>query len=385
MGDFYGDGRAHLALATCYQGSSGVTRYRNLGNGQFILASSISTASWVAAADLNKDGYSDLVIVVGDGCAGGGEPYAVLLNNGDGTFAAPVTSTVNATWVTAADVNGDGSPDLILTAYNDTAVTILLNQGIGTFGAAIRYPINWIVGPTTLADVDDDGRPDLLIPTNSGIAVMRNVGGGAFQEQYLLVVPNGNPTQVAVIDLNSDGHPTVIVADPTSGSTKTLLYQNQTATGCGYAINPSNVLLPAAASTTGTLTVTSARGCTWTAAPTSDSGWITITSGSSGTGNGQVSYSIAANSESARIGLISVGGQLISITQPAGIAPIALSESTLVDLGSQVTATTSADFNGDGRADLAFATSDGMTSVLTGTGRGISPHRSSTVLEHLRW
>jgi RHS repeat-associated protein len=53
--------------------------------------------------------------------------------------------------------------------------------------------------------------------------------------------------------------------------------------------------------------------CSWTA--TSNVGWITMTSGSSGSGNGTVSYSVAANSGPQRVGTITVNGQAFTITQ----------------------------------------------------------------------
>src|SRR4029079_18395196 len=57
----------------------------------------------------------------------------------------------------------------------------------------------------------------------------------------------------------------------------------------------------------GTISVTIPTGCSWTA--TSNVPWVSITSGSSGSGNGTVSYSVAANpTTSARSGLVTISG-----------------------------------------------------------------------------
>ena len=78
-------------------------------------------------------------------------------------------------------------------------------------------------------------------------------------------------------------------------------------TTCTYTVSPTSYA-HSASGNTGTVTVTSSSStCAWTAT-TTDS-WITITSGASVTGTGTVSYSVIANTGSARIGTITVGGQ----------------------------------------------------------------------------
>ena len=66
----------------------------------------------------------------------------------------------------------------------------------------------------------------------------------------------------------------------------------------------------------GSFNVTAPGGCNWTAVP-SDS-FVTITSGSSGSGNGTVNFSVASNSGPQRTATIVVGGQVFSITQGGG-------------------------------------------------------------------
>jgi pseudomonalisin len=119
-------------------------------------------------------------------------------------------------------------------------------------------------------------------------------------------------------------------ADPNSGSARsgTLTIAGQTFTvtqaaqACSYSLAPQSVSLPAAGGT-GSFTVTSPAGCTWTAAP--QVLWISVTSGSSGSGNGTVSYSVQANSGSARTGTITAGGQSFTVTQAAVACSYSLS------------------------------------------------------------
>jgi glucose/arabinose dehydrogenase len=87
--------------------------------------------------------------------------------------------------------------------------------------------------------------------------------------------------------------------------------------GCTYSINPSSRTI-ASAGGTGTVSVTAGAGCQWTAV--SNAPWITVTAGSSGSGNGSVSYSVAANTGPQRVGTITIAGQTFTLTQSSGCA-----------------------------------------------------------------
>ncbi len=86
--------------------------------------------------------------------------------------------------------------------------------------------------------------------------------------------------------------------------------------GCSYAVSPTSDSAPAGGETA-SVGVTAQAGCRWTA--TSIVAWITVTRGATGSGNGTVSYTVAANtSAAARIGTITVAGQTVTVTQ-AGV------------------------------------------------------------------
>ncbi|HKE84419.1 MAG TPA: BACON domain-containing carbohydrate-binding protein [Vicinamibacterales bacterium] len=86
---------------------------------------------------------------------------------------------------------------------------------------------------------------------------------------------------------------------------------------CTYSIAPSSQNVSADA-TTGTVTVTAGTGCAWSA--TSSAPWITVTSGATGTGNGSVGFSVAANTGSERNGTATIATQTFTVTQAAGAA-----------------------------------------------------------------
>jgi C1A family cysteine protease len=91
-----------------------------------------------------------------------------------------------------------------------------------------------------------------------------------------------------------------------------------TGSSCSYSLAPSSQSLSQSTGS-GSVTVTSQSGCAWTAV--SNSGWITVTSGSSGTGNGTVNYSVTAyTGAKSRSGSLTIAGKTFSVTQ-AGVPP----------------------------------------------------------------
>ena len=95
---------------------------------------------------------------------------------------------------------------------------------------------------------------------------------------------------------------------------------------CTYSVSPSS-RSHGSGSDTGSISITTPGGCSWSA--TTATGWIAITSGSSGSGNGTVNYSLSANAgASARTGTINVQGQTFTITQAGVSAPIGYPSAT---------------------------------------------------------
>jgi hypothetical protein len=110
--------------------------------------------------------------------------------------------------------------------------------------------------------------------------------------------------------LNYSGfYATATATDPNGNTSE---FSPATRVGCSYSISPSSQNF-AAAGGSGSFNLTTTSACDWQAARSDN--WITITGGASGTGNGTVSFSVAANSGPARTGTITVGGRLFTITQ----------------------------------------------------------------------
>ncbi|MFT3684022.1 MAG: FG-GAP-like repeat-containing protein [Phycisphaerales bacterium] len=222
VGDISGDGRADLATANF--SSTFVSVRINNGDGTFAAPVSYTVGTGgqaIALADFNSDGRPDLVV----GNTGGF--ISVLLGNGGGTFATAVNyNTPAPNTLTAVDVNGDGRPDLVATHSGSSTVAVLLSNGDGTFAPEVTYPVGG--NPLTLAvgDLNGDGRPDLATSNFSGnnVSVLLNNGGTSGTFAAAVNYPTGtNASGVTIADLNGDGLPDLAVANEGSGTISVLL------------------------------------------------------------------------------------------------------------------------------------------------------------------
>jgi hypothetical protein len=144
--------------------------------GQQILVAGSEPRS-VIAADVNGDGKPDLI------AANDGDSTVSVLLNATAPGATALIFAAQQTFATgnagsapfslvAADVNGDGKSDLIAANYASGAVSVLLNAtmpGATTAGFATQHAFATGIAPKSVvtADVDGDGKPD-LIAANAG-------------------------------------------------------------------------------------------------------------------------------------------------------------------------------------------------------------------------
>ena len=178
----------------------------------------------VVAADVNGDGYPDLI------CANAGDKtLTVLTNDGTGIFGSNATLKVggSAYFIAAADVNGDGSVDLISADYSTNTLTILTNDGSGVFGSNATLVTGTEPTGIVAADINGDGYVD-LINANSGdntLTIFTNNGSGVFGSNVTLNVGGGTFGLVAA-DLNGDDKLDLATASSGTGTLTVLLQTN---------------------------------------------------------------------------------------------------------------------------------------------------------------
>ncbi len=178
-----------------------------------------------AGGDFNGDGAFDLVYDIFS--AGGNNYLSVLLGNGDGTFAAAVNygtgSGVGTYFVTTADFNGDGHLDLAAANWFGGDVSILLNNGDGTFAAAVDYPVAFEANSVAVGDFDRDGDLDLAVTSvnTDRVHILLGVGDGTFGAA-IGYDAGSDPLMSVAGDFNRDGNLDLAVANSGSGTVSFL-------------------------------------------------------------------------------------------------------------------------------------------------------------------
>jgi hypothetical protein len=178
VGDFNRDGILDLAVANCprfEQGAQGsVTILLGNGDGTFTAKGENPAAGgqplFIAAGDLNSDGIPDLVV----SDMNGGSPelgnLTVLIGKGDGSFTptavSPQTGSIPYS-VAFADFNGDGKADLATANAGSNTISVLLGNGDGTFAAPLSPPAGTDPVFAAVGDFNGDGIPDLAAANNS--------------------------------------------------------------------------------------------------------------------------------------------------------------------------------------------------------------------------
>jgi hypothetical protein len=168
-------------------------------------------ATSMAAADLNGDGKTDVVLTQGEA-----NSVTVLLA-GPGGLQPGGTLAVgrSPSMVRTSDFNGDGRIDLAVVNVESADVSILLGLGDGTFQSAVTYSTGAAPPPFVLraaslavADFNHDGKPDIaashVASINRTVTIMIGTGTGTFDFGLPAVSDIGGPIMIAA-DVTNDG------------------------------------------------------------------------------------------------------------------------------------------------------------------------------------
>jgi hypothetical protein len=204
-GDFDHDGKEDVMVL---QRGSPISLLRGLGNGGFAPATEAQAASWaeaLASADLDGDGWLDLVTA---GSEGESTRVQVARGRGDGTFEAPVitelagpNTDLMSPPLLLRDLDADGTPEVVL-ARSGT-LFVLRQTGGGHLEVAFEEAVG-MPGRLVGGDFDGDGREDVMMAGPSLIA-WYGLGLLDFTPEHLGPLGEEVPSAKAA-DFNGDGH-----------------------------------------------------------------------------------------------------------------------------------------------------------------------------------
>lgn len=209
--------------------------YKNKGNGHFEDVSTLlgfkGISNVVETADINADGSPDLIV-------GNQGQNFVMVNNGKGQFLDKTSTYLEPNTYTTqdlalADIDGDGDMDII--EANETFNRVLINTGKGNFvdESKKRLPgVNDQTREVELADIDADGDLDIFFANvdfrgfgNPQNRLLTNDGEGFFTEITEKALPQSAYRTVGAtfFDINNDGYMDILSGNRFNGTQMIVL------------------------------------------------------------------------------------------------------------------------------------------------------------------
>jgi len=178
----------------------------------------------ITSGDLDGDGDRDLVVAQSVG-----NDADVLLNNGDATFAPPISFDVGSgpKNVSLGDLDGDGDLDIAVASRFDHGISVLPNNGDATFAPQTLFRTGFEPQEVALGDLDGDGDLDMAAANEGGsfdgdVSVLLNNGDGTFASESRFDAGD-EPSGIDVGDLDGDGQLDIVVSNSRSDDVSVLL------------------------------------------------------------------------------------------------------------------------------------------------------------------
>jgi hypothetical protein len=227
LGDLDGDDAVDLAVAAPASNRLGL--YRNNGDGTFQQGWQYpgvpSNPYHLAIGELSGDGALDLVVTNDGGLV------SVLLNQGDGTFGPQqqLDAGLAADSPRIGDLNGDGAADIVVSQQEQSLMIVYFNNGDGTFQPRSDIAVVERPAAVALGDLNGDAALDAVVvasPSGPDETAQANVlfgnGDGSFQGAVAYTIGHA-ASMVEIADLDGDEDPDVVVLAARRGVAHVLL------------------------------------------------------------------------------------------------------------------------------------------------------------------
>jgi hypothetical protein len=287
----------------------------------------LSGGGAIALADFNEDRKLDIAL---SGLYANYR-FLVLLGKGDGTFGTPnvYDTAVVSESIAVADVDGDSHLDVVLPDFSGGGVQVWRGDGSGAFVGPVVSSGEYGAWGVAVGDFNDDGRLD-VVKTNASranVALLLGNGDATFQAETR-IDQSGSSDAVATGHFDADAFLDVAVRQEETGAVKILLGNGEGTFRAG-----------------GTYSLGAASTVDWTGLAIADFNRDGRPDLASNTHEDNDVHALLGNGD---------GTFQVSNPYPVGTSP---------------KCTVAADFDSDGRVDLAVGTDQGV-SVLFGNGDG---------------
>jgi hypothetical protein len=312
-----------------------------------------------------------VTITQSPGCASSISPEtaSIAASGGTGRISVSVnagcawTATSNDQWLTiVSGAAGIGNGEVQYSAAPTTGPgrTATMTVAGKTFTLSQGQGCTFALSSTSLTIADSGGQESFNVqaPAGCGWTVASSVpwmtitsaasGSGDGQVRFDVAANTGPPRSGAIT---------------VAGQT----FSVQQGNGCAFSLSSSGQNVPAAGAT-GTVNVTTSGGCSWNAA--SNASWLSITSGSSGSGNGSVGFTAAALSGPARSGALTIAGRTFTVSQSDGCTFNIASDQTTVGAGASTVTVAVTSQGGCAWTSTSNAPWIRVTSGASGSGNG---------------
>ena len=176
----------------------------------------------IAVADVDGDQRPDIVFTTGtSGWPSGaaktiGMDVQLIRNLGGRRFAAPLPLAhfpfyFEGQRVHVADFTGDGWADIYVSFSRDQAAMLINDGGGRAFTPRQSTKPAWAPYPQAVGDLDGDGKLDFVVLTGEGFFLLRGDGQGDFTSRRIAQLPTYGGVPF-VADVNGDGHDDVIAS-----------------------------------------------------------------------------------------------------------------------------------------------------------------------------
>ena len=303
--------RSATEWLTIVQGSEGT------GSAQVVYEAAL-TAGPPRSGELTIAGQR-VAVTQGGGCTVAIGPTAQTIAAGGGSGAINVTTAAGCSWsaqseaawitiASAAQGTGPGVVTFNVGAWNGPSRVGTLRVGQQQFTVTQSSGCRFDISPQSQSVASTGGSGSVEVTTASGctwtstsnvpwVSIAGAGSGSGNGTVPLTVAPNTGPARTGTLTI--------------AGQTFTVSQSS----ACTFGISTQSFAV-ASAGGSGSVGVTTAAACPWTA--TSSVPWIAIAGGGSGTGNGTVQFDVAPTTGPARTGTLTIAGHTFTVSQSSG-------------------------------------------------------------------